>query len=82
MSNLLPTHASKHNILYLASIRDYISSVPIGDFAVANEESWQEWLLSNYYIHVVERLFVKGVITPSISLEIMQSARFAIPTPR
>lgn len=52
-----------------------ISSVPISDFAEANEEFAGEG--TETYFHVAERVFVEDVYTLSVLLETATSVRFA-----
>jgi len=54
-----------------------ISSVPINDFANANERFENKDM--QLYYHVAGRVFVKGVNTPLFILE-MTSVHFATPT--
>jgi hypothetical protein len=55
-----------------------ILSVPIYDFAEANEEL-SKWLRMDN-IHAAESIFVAGACTPSVSLVTIISVRFAILT--
>ena len=55
-----------------------ITSVPINDFAIANEELATE--PRRHIIHVAERVSVEGASTPFVNLETLASVRFAMPT--
>jgi hypothetical protein len=56
-----------------------ISSVPIYDFAIANEELATEDT-DIYYPCCGKQAFVKGACTPIVVLETLASVRFAVPT--
>ena len=56
-----------------------VSSVPIDDFANANQRLIY-MAMDNYYIFVAESAFVKDASIPFVSLETMISVLFAIPT--
>ena len=71
---MLPTNAIQ--IITCVSLPPAtISSVPIYDFAEANEELVDEHMWK-YIIHVAERAFVEAVFAPSMSLETMTSVHF------